>query len=291
MSWRIVVIESKAKLDYKMDYLVVRTENKTSRIHLSEISTLIIGSTAVSLTAYLLAEMMKNKIKVIFCDEKKNPLLETCGYYGSHDTSAKVRLQVKWSDSIKGDVWREIVRAKINGQRAVLPDDAIDELALLSSYASDVQANDITNREGHAAKVYFNTLFGKEFSRSDENVTNAALNYGYSLLLSSFNREVVAAGYITQIGIHHDNMFNRFNLSCDLMEPFRPFVDRKVLELKPQKFEQQEKLELVNLLNQYVSFEGNKQYMNNALRLYAHSVFNALNEQDVSQLKFPTYEL
>ena len=169
--------------------------------------------------------------------------------------------------------------------------NAIDELALLSSYASDVQANDITNREGHAAKVYFNTLFGKEFSRSDENVTNAALNYGYSLLLSSFNREVVAAGYITQIGIHHDNMFNRFNLSCDLMEPFRPFVDRKVLELKPQKFEQQEKLELVNLLNQYVSFEGNKQYMNNALRLYAHSVFNALNEQDVSELKFPTYEL
>lgn len=91
MSWCIVVIKNKAKLDYKMDYLVVRTEEKTSRIHISEISILLIESTSVSLTAYLLAELIKKKVKVIFCDEHCNPSGELCSIYGSYDTSRKIK--------------------------------------------------------------------------------------------------------------------------------------------------------------------------------------------------------
>ena len=75
----------------------------------------------------------------------------------------------------------------------------------------------ISQTEGHAAKVYFNALFGRGFTRSEENSINAALNYGYSLILSSVAREIVANGYITQIGIFHDNMFNQFNLASDVM--------------------------------------------------------------------------
>jgi CRISPR-associated endonuclease Cas1 subtype II len=78
-------------------------------------------------------------------------------------------------------------------------------------------------------------LFGKKFSRNDDCSINAMLNYGYSIILSVFNREVVANGYITQLGLFHDNMFNQYNLSCDLMEPFRPFVDEKVKEATPRK--------------------------------------------------------
>ena len=87
---------------------------------------------------------------------------------------------------------------------------------------------DVTNREGHAAKVYFNALFGKDFTRTEECPINAALNYGYALILSCFNREIVSNGYITQIGLFHDNMFNPYNLSSDLMEPYRVVVDRMV---------------------------------------------------------------
>lgn len=90
MSWRIVSISSISKLDLKLNYLVVRGENKTTKIYLSEISILIIENTAVSLTAALLNEMIKRKIKIIFCDEKRNPSSELIGYYGSSDTSLKI---------------------------------------------------------------------------------------------------------------------------------------------------------------------------------------------------------
>ena len=95
MSWRIVVISKRAKLDYQLGYLVVRNEEVT-KIHLSEISTILIESTAATVTTSLLAELTKKKIKVIFCDEKRNPSSELVGYYGSHDTSNKIRKQIQW---------------------------------------------------------------------------------------------------------------------------------------------------------------------------------------------------
>ena len=115
MSWRTVVISSSAKLDYQMGFMVVRRDSVV-KIHLSEIHTLIIESTAVSLTTALLSELMKRKTKVIFCDEKRNPSSEMISYYGSHDTSMKIRNQIKWEDEIKAEVWTEIVREKIKKQ-------------------------------------------------------------------------------------------------------------------------------------------------------------------------------
>ena len=116
MSWRTVIITGCAKLDYKMDYLVVRKRDDTFRVHLSEISILVIESTAVSLTAVLLCELSKKKIKVIFCDEKHNPHSELLPYYGSHDTSMKIKKQVSWDEGIKRQVWTEIVSEKIRNQ-------------------------------------------------------------------------------------------------------------------------------------------------------------------------------
>src|SRR5690554_3422196 len=101
MSWRVIVISNCSKLDYKQDYMVVRKSKVTSRVHLSEISLLLIESTAVSLTTCLLCELSKKKIKIIFCDEKCNPCSELISYYGSHDTSAKIRKQIEWSQDIK----------------------------------------------------------------------------------------------------------------------------------------------------------------------------------------------
>ena len=119
MSWRTVVVSSSAKLDYQLGYLVVRKDT-TVKIHLSEISILIIESTAVSLTAALLNELVKKKIKVVFCDEKRNPSSELLPYYGSHDTSAKIREQIKWSEQQKTVIWTEIVTEKIRKQIEVL---------------------------------------------------------------------------------------------------------------------------------------------------------------------------
>lgn len=99
-------------------------------------------------------------------------------------------------------------------------------------------------------------LFGLDFTRTEDNVINSALNYGYSIILSAFTREVVMNGYITQLGIFHDNMFNQFNLASDLMEPFRVLVDRQVLTMPLEEFEHEEKMQFVNILNQEVQIDG-----------------------------------
>lgn len=286
MSWRIVVISNSAKLDYKMGYMIVRQESIT-KIHLSEMLLLLVESTAVSLTASLLCELTKKKIKVVFCDEKRNPSSELIGYYGSHDTSAKVRKQVQWSEESKKLVWTEIVSEKIRNQRQFLDEMGKGkEAALLGQYLSEIQPGDDTNREGHAAKVYFNALFGMEFSRTLDHPINAALNYGYSLLLSTVNREIVSCGYLTQLGLFHDNMFNPFNLGSDLMEPYRILIDRKVYEMHPEKLEQEEKMKLVDVLNQTVLLGGKIQYVSNAIKLYCRSVFDAIDDNDTSKILF-----
>ncbi|MEG1847466.1 MAG: type II CRISPR-associated endonuclease Cas1 [Lachnospiraceae bacterium] len=290
MSWRTVVVSQRAKLDYKLDYLVVRQETIT-KIHLSEIGLLLIESTAISLTTSLLSELMKRKIKVIFCDEKRNPSSELLPYYGSHDTSIKIRKQLEWTEVIKDAVWTEIVSEKIRKQKEYLEELDKDESKLLEGYIQQIEVGDSTNREGHAAKVYFNAVYGMNFTRTADIPFNAALNYGYTIVLSMFNREVVSNGYLTQVGLFHDNMFNQFNLSSDLMEPFRILVDRTVYEMQPQKLEQEEKMKLVNVLNQEVNIDGKRNYVSNAIKIYCKSIFEALNENDISLIRFYRNEL
>ncbi|MBD5542504.1 MAG: type II CRISPR-associated endonuclease Cas1 [Lachnospiraceae bacterium] len=290
MSWRVVVISKRAKLDFQMGYMTVRSDT-TTQIHLGEIATVLIESTAVSITTSLLAELSKKKIKVIFCDEKRNPSSELIGYYGSHDTSNKIRKQIQWNKNIKEAVWTEIVTEKIRKQKELLEYLGKEESELLDSYIKEMHLNDETNREGHAAKVYFNALFGLDFTRTADNLTNAALNYGYSIILSTFNREVVANGYITQLGLFHDNMFNQFNFSSDLMEPFRILVDKQVLYMELEEFEHKEKMQLVDILNHEIQMDGKVQYVNNAIKIYCKSIFDALNENDSSLIRFYRFEL
>lgn len=290
MSWRTVIISSSVKLDYQMGYLVVRNEAVT-KIHLNEISMVMIESTAVSLTAALLVELANQKIKVVFCDHKRNPSSELLPYYGSHDTSLKIREQIAWSSDIKAMIWTEIVSQKIRKQMNLLAELGKEESSLLKKYIEEIEPGDVTNREGHAAKVYFNALFGKEFSRGADCTINAALNYGYSIILSCFTREIVANGYLTQIGLFHDNMFNPFNLASDLMEPFRPLIDRNIIKMKTEVFEKEQKHQLVNVLNSEVKIGGRTEFVSNAIRIYTKSVFSALRERDISELSFYGYEL
>lgn len=290
MSWRTVVISNRAKLDLQMNYMVIRTDTVT-KIHLSEINVLLIESTAVSITTSLLAELTKKKIKVIFCDEKRMPSSQLVAFYGSHDTSQKYKKQIAWSEEMKKLIWSEIVAEKIRKQAEFLQERGKEESRLLHQYIEEIKPGDESNREGHAAKVYFNALFGMDFSRTLECNINAALNYGYSIILSTFTKEVVSQGYFTQLGIFHDNMFNQFNLACDLMEPFRILVDRKVAKMELVEFESKEKIELVDILNQTVYIDGSSEYVSKAIRIYSKSVFDALNDGDLSAIKFYQNEL
>lgn len=291
MGWRTVVVSRSSKLDYKLGYMVVRDSESTVRVHISEISVLIIENTASSVTTALLNELTKQKIKVIFCDEKRNPSSELVPCYGSHDTSIKIRKQIEWQTMAKQAVWTAIVREKIQNQRNNLQFFNLREYELLENYVDELEFNDETNREGHAAKVYFNAMFGKSFSRSDECPINSMLDYGYGIILSCVNREIVCNGYITQIGLFHDNMFNQFNLGCDVMEPFRPVIDRKVKEYMPQKFDKDEKIAVLETLSDEFVIDGRRQTLLNTIKIYVRSVLSAIENNDISDIRFFNYEL
>ena len=289
MSWRTVIITTRCKLDLKMGYMVIRGED-TKRIFLDEIAVLIIENPAVSFTGCLLEALVEKKIRVVFCDAKRSPMAELSPYYGSHDSSRKIRAQIAWDETIKGIVWADIISEKIRKQAEFLTELGRDrEAALIRSYLGQIELYDTTNREGHAAKVYFNAVFGMDFTRSEECPINAALNYGYGIILSAFNREITACGYLTQLGIFHSNMFNHYNLSCDLMEPFRLLIDRRVQSMVIEEFGSKEKYALWDILNQYVMINGTKQTVLNAVKMYCRSVFDALNDQDPFKIKFYTY--
>lgn len=289
MSWRVVVISKRAKLEYKMNYLVVRDEGIT-RIHLSEIRLLIVESVAVSLTAMLLNKLQERKVKVIFCDTHRNPESELIPYYGCHNSVEKIKCQITWDVSFKELLWREIVREKIRNQAVFLRELGNDKHSLLLEYCEQIEEGDRTNREAHAAKVYFNALFGPSFARKSDDEINMALNYGYTIFLSAINREVVANGYITQLGINHDNKFNHFNLSSDLIEPLRPMIDREVKSWGEfDRFSSEQKIRLVRLLTSRVEIREKSFFFMDALEEYCRSVLEAMSKKDISLIKFISY--
>lgn len=288
MGFRTIAITKRAKLNLTMGFLEVRGE-ETTKIFLDDIDILMIDNQAVSMTAALMTKLMQKKIKVIFCDEKRNPLAELVPYYGSVDSSRKVRMQLLWTEETKESVWTIIVKEKIKKQAEFLEELGKErEAALLYNYIKELANGDATNREGMAAKVYFNAIFGMDFNREENSPINSALDYGYSLVLSTVNKEISYNGYLTQLGLFHNNVFNPFNLTSDLMEPFRILVDRIVYHNGFTEFGTEEKREMLRLFETEVKIDGKRQTFSNAMRIYVRSVVNALSDNNPDEILFYT---
>ncbi len=285
MGFRTVVVNSRSKLECRLNFLIIRGETE-KRIYINEINMLIVQNTAVSLTAALLSELVRNNVKVVFCDEKCNPSSELLPYYGAHNTSKRIKMQTKWKKETKDKIWKVLIEKKILYQSDLLYKNGfLTESDMLKAYAAEVTDGDITNREGHAAKVYFNSLLPTGVTRRSESFVNGCLNYGYAVLLSAINREIVSGGYITQLGIWHDDEFNGFNLGSDLIEPLRPIVDETALSIADG--DKTFKRKMANILNYEAAFTGKNTTLDVAIRQYVKSVFNALEEDDHSLITFP----
>lgn len=195
-------------------------------------------------------------------------------------------MQIAWKQETKDKVWKEIIEKKIRLQSELLMKKGFTkEAEMLEGYASEVKNGDVTNREGHASKVYFNAILSEGVTRRSPDFINACLNYGYAVLLSAINREIVACGYITQLGIWHDNEFNDFNLGSDLIETLRTIADETALSIS--KGDENFKLKMANILNYQTRFAGKNTTVDIAIRQYVKSVIAALNENDCSLIVFP----
>lgn len=237
-------------------------------IHLSEISMMVIESTAAYISSYLMSELAKECIPVVFCDVQHNPIGQYSPIYGAHNSTKRIREQIAWNKGIADRLWQRIVVSKIHNQAVILARLGLAQTTMLREYEECVQLGDASNREGHAAKVYFNALFGNGFNRDKECGINAQLNYGYSILLAWLNREITARGQLTQLGINHCNEYNHFNLSCDFMEPFRPVIDWYVVNHSEQELGKQAKTELLTLFDDYYYIEQGRYRLSSILSLF-----------------------
>ena len=254
----------------------MRKEDDTVKIHLSEISSVVLQTNQVYVSAYLLSELAKAKISFVVSDEKRNPIGQYLPLYGAHNASKRISEQLGWSEPAKKRVWKRVVRDKIAHQAQVLNARAREEMGLrLSKLIPEVRSGDTTNREAHAARLYFQAMFGGDFSRDDDTSINAALDYGYAILLSAVNREIVARGYLTQMGICHKSEYNQFNLGCDLMEPFRPVVDRLVFDNVEDDFTKDTRRLLVDMLNQSLPYRGGMYRAGSIISLYVQDCLSA----------------
>lgn len=280
MSFRTVFIESPCRLSYKSGYMVVRKEDDTVKIHLSEISSVVLQTQQAHVSVYLMSELAKAKISLVVPDEKCNPIGQYLPLYGAHNVSKRIGEQLAWGEPIKKRVWQRVVRNKIMQQAAFLKErDHLEAAKLLCSIIPEVRSGDTTNREAQSARIYFSTLFGPGFSRDDDIPVNAALNYGYAVLLSMVNREIVSRGYLTQCGICHRNEYNQFNLACDFMEPFRPVIDRQVSDYLSGEFDRDMRRMLGDIANVTLSYKDGLYRLGSVVSMYVQDCLNALNKK------------
>ncbi len=293
MSFRILVLSKRAKVELQMNHLVVRypsTDNK--RVHLGELDAVLVESTNISITSALLAELVNHKIRVVFCDAKHNPVADLLPCYGAHDCAKKVFCQTQWKEDLMAAIWQEIIRRKIKKQRSLLCRLEADEqiLSTLQTYIDEVQLNDATNREAVAAKAYFQALFGLGFTRNTNTTINAGLNYGYQVLCSMVAHEIKLAGYLTELGIFHRSQHNPFNLASDLMEIFRPHVDEIVHQGQWEVFGKEEKYVLQQLPLKVVEVQDKKYELAYIVRRFVVSVCQALTGNNMETIRWPDEE-
>jgi len=289
--WRTIVIDKKTELSYSTGTLLVEEDDGTSRnIPLFDVRSIIVRSLQVKMTAYLLNELHKRKISVIFCNEKSSPYGEIVGYYNHHAAPARLFEQIRWKKEVRRQVWTQIVRQKITVQCLLLGTlHHAEAQEKLEPHAVNVAVGDKTNREGQAARLYFHALFGIDFRRQrGDSPINSPLNYGYAILCSMVTRALTAHGYHPSLGIAHRGATNPFNLSYDLMEPFRPFVDRIVCRNGAAPLEKEYKNQLIGVSGDIVRYKNRQMPLATAVDAWILDITKVLSGRSgtIGEIRF-----
>ncbi len=296
MGFRQIYIKEAKKLSTSDNCLdIIKGEGKTDvSFPLEDLDLIFVEDPNVVVTSRLLSQLSKYGISMIFCGPNYLPATITVPMNGHYLQSSLLDLQLKLLPSKKNKFWETIIKAKINNQMKVLENtnNDVETFLRLKEYCSQVKFGDEKNMEGQAAKEYFKALFGSDFIRFSDTAISSALNYGYSILTGAIIRTVAFAGLNDNLGIWHHSSQNANNLSCDLVEPFRPIVDYCVYNnlnslTLPLSMEIRKKL--VNLLNYYVLVDGKKYQVSYAISLLVNDYVNYLKDGDIEHVKMPSF--
>ncbi|MDR0273161.1 MAG: type II CRISPR-associated endonuclease Cas1 [Clostridiales bacterium] len=279
MGFRVVVVNKHSKLSYQNNHLIYKTTDAKHSVQIDEIDILILETMDITVTTSFLHKLIAANVAVIFCDDKRLPSAQLHPYYARHDSSLAIRKQIEWSDLKKENAFTQIVKNKIANQAKLLDKiGAASKAESVNALHNDLAHFDATNREGHAARIYFVSLFGSKFKRDDDGDVNAGLNYGYTLLLSVFAREIAICGCLTQLGLKHSNQFNPYNLASDFMEAFRPIIDEIVYSKQENEFSAI-KRQLLEIFSKTYSYGGKEMFLSNIVSDYTKKNIQLLNDE------------
>ena len=230
MTDRILDISGFAgSLRVRHERLVLKSDAKEQAVPLAEVAVLVVSNPAVTYTQAVLAKLMEHGGAFVSCGANRLPNGFMLPLEAHHLQTERIKQQVEASEPVRKRVWQQLVTAKISAQGKLLGDLHGDDKGLLAM-AKRVRSGDPDNFEGVASQRYWPAVFGDAGFRRDRDLPgkNAMLNYGYGVLRAIVGRAIVAAGLHPSIGVHHHNRYDAFCLADDVMEPYRPIVDRTV---------------------------------------------------------------
>ena len=209
-------------------------ENAIKKVPIEDIGVVVLDHKRITITQGALAALLDNNVAVITCDEQRMPSGLMLPLSGNTTQSERFRHQIDASLPLKKQLWQQTIQYKILNQRAVLKSSRRLKCSNMEVWAKEVKSGDTENLEGRAAAYYWQNLFGEidGFRRNRDGVPpNNLLNYGYAILRAVVARALVGSGMIPTLGIHHHNRYNAYCLADDIMEPYRPYVDKLVVEM------------------------------------------------------------
>lgn len=268
----------------------LREEDLQKQVALEDVGYILLENPQITLSMGAIQEMAANNIAVIFCDHKYMP----CSMLFHLDTNfvqqERFHFQVNASVPLKKQLWQQTIKAKISNQAAVLKEKGKDDQSLLKM-AKDVLSGDSSGREAKAARVYWKRLFGPTFGRERfGDWPNPLLNYGYAIIRAATARALAASGLLNTLGIHHHNKYNAFCLADDIMEPYRPWVDREVHRIygmdEQPELTKTHKAALLNILTHDTIMGMDKSPLMIALQRTAQSLAQCF-EGKRKQIRYP----
>lgn len=241
---RTLYFGNPAYLSLKLKQLVVRLpqtdgeekdeKDLTRTVPIEDLGVIILDHKQITVTQALLAELLDNNCAVITCDSRQLPTGLFLPLAGNSVQNERFRLQLDASLPLKKQLWQQTIEAKIRNQAAMLHYTTGEEHKNMMKWSDAVKSGDTDNMEARAAVYYWKTVFPSHpyFVRDHEGGgANALLNYGYAILRAIVARALVASGLLPTLGIHHHNRYNAYCLADDIMEPYRPYVDKVVYDL------------------------------------------------------------
>ena len=258
---RIIDISEAAYVRLKHQQLVIEKQSEiVGQVPIEDLGVLILQHPAIVLTQQLIVACQKNKVVIVFCDEKHLPYSVILPIGEGHTLHNKIlKQQMAITEPTRKRLWQKIVQHKIKEQEQTLV-MLNKESTRLGFLSTQVKTGDSGNCEAIAAQAYWKLLFGKAFKRdADLDGVNSLLNYGYAIIRAAVARSVCGAGLHPTIGLFHTNQYNALCLADDLMEPFRPWVDYVVYQMASTNSEvtinQQSKRALLGLMSEAVLYK------------------------------------